>query len=419
MTLTRRGILGAGTLALAAATPLRHSLAQSGRPADETIRIGILHDMSGPYRDLSGPTAVVCAKQAVAEFAAANPSIKVELLVADHQNKPDTGLSIVRQWFDEGGVDVVLGVSNSALAIALKAVVEQKDKLHLNTSAATSGLTSEYCSPNAVHWGYDTWCLANGTGGPLVRQGLDSWYFITPNYAFGKTFQADITASVEAAGGKVLGAAIYPFPETTDFSTYLLQAQSSGAKAIAFTGAGTDFINVVKQAGEFGITTSGKTKFVGFAGYITSVMALGLKASQGLVGTETFYWDLNDRTRSFMSRVKGQLPPNVFPCHNQAGDYSALVHYLKVVKEMGPAKAKISGRETMAAMKAMPTDDDCFGKGMIRADGRKIHASYLLGVKKVEDSKYPGDVYNVLAETPADKAFRPMADGKCTMPGVK
>ena len=413
MTLTRRGILGAGTLAVAA-TPVRRSFAQAARNSDDTVRIGILHDMSGPYRDISGPTSVVCARQAIQEFTAANPSIKVELLAADHLNKPDHGLAIVRQWFDEGGVDAVIGVSNSALAIALKSVVEQKDKLHLNTGAATSALTSEYCSPNALHWGYDTYCLANATGAPLVKQGLDSWFFITPNYAFGKTFQADVTASVEGAGGKVIGGVTYPFPETTDFSAYLLQAQASRAKAIAFTGAGADFVNVVKQAAEFGLTR-GDTKFVGFTGYINSVMALGLKAAQGLTESETFYWDLNDRTRSFMARVKPQLPANVFPCHNQAGDYAVLVHYLKVVKEMGPAKAKASGRETMAAMKAMPTDDDCFGKGMIRADGRKIHPAYLFGVKSPEESRYPGDVYKVLAVTPADQAFRPMSEGKCAM----
>ncbi len=410
MRLNRRTLLAAGAATLAA--PAHIVRAQT---RDETIRIGLLHDMSGTYRDIAGPTSVVCARQAIAEFTAANPSIKVELQVADHLNKADTGLSITRKWFDQDNVDVVQGVSNSALAIALKAVTEQKDKLHLNTSAATSALTGEYCSLNTIHWGYDTWCLAHSTGGPLVQQGADTWFFITPNYAFGAMFQADVTDSVVQAGGKVVGSVTYPFPETVDFSSYLLQAQASGAKAIAFTGAGVDFVNVVKQVQEFGIGGGGKQRFVGFTGYINSVMALGVQVAQGLTETETFYWDLNDRTRGFMARVKPHLPAGTFPCHNHAGDYAALVHYLKVVKEIGPAKAKASGRDAVAAMKAMPTDDDCFGKGMIRADGRKIHPSYLFAVKTPQESKYEGDVYKVLATIPADKAFRPISEGKCPL----
>jgi branched-chain amino acid transport system substrate-binding protein len=411
MSLSRRRLMGASILT--AATPVHRVFAQPAS-GDTTIRIGLLEDMSGPYRDITGPTSVICTQQAIREFRAANPDIAVELLSADHQNKPDVGLGIVRQWFDQSGVDAVVGVSNSALAIAMKAVVEQKDKLHLNTSAASSALTSEYCSPNALHWGYDTWCLAHATGGPLVRQGLDTWFFITPNYAFGKMFQNDVTEAVTEAGGNVIGSVSYPFPETTDFSAYFLQAQSSGAKAIAFTGAGNDFVNCVKQAHEFGLTM-GKTTFVGFSGYINSVVALGLPVAQGLTEAETFYWDLNDRTRSFMGRVKPYLPVGTLPCQNHAGDYAAVLHYLKVAKAMGPAKAKASGRATMMAMKAMPTDDDCFGVGSVRADGRTIHPAYLFGVKSPEESKYPGDLYKVLATIPADKAFRPMADGRCAM----
>lgn len=411
MTLSRRSLMGA-SLASAAA-PLRRVRAQSAGSGD-AIRIGVLEDMSGPYRDITGPTSVVCAQQAIREFRAANPDIAVDLVSADHQNKADIGLAIVRQWFDQAGVDVVVGVSNSALAIALKAVVEQKDKLHLNASAASSALTSEYCSPNSLHWGYDTWCLAHATGGPLVRQGLDTWFFITPNYAFGKMFQSDVTEAVTEAGGKVIGSVSYPFPETTDFSAFLLEAQSSGAKAVAFTGAGSDFVNCVKQAHEFGLTV-GKTTFVGFSGYINSIVALGLPVAQGLTEAETFYWDLNDRTRSFMARVKPHLPAGTLPCQNHAGDYAAIVHYLKAVKAMGPAKAKASGRAVMTAMKAMSTDDDCFGPGSIRADGRTIHPAYLFGVKSPGDSKYPGDLYKVLATTPADRAFRPMSAGHCAM----
>ena len=407
----RRAILGASLLATAGASRLVH--AQARRP-EETIRIGILHDMSGAYRDIAGPTSVVCARQAIREFTAANPDIPVELLVADHQNKSDVGLSIARQWFDRDNVDMVLGVSNSALAIALKSVIEAKDKAHINTGAATSALTSEYCSPNSIHWSYDTWCLSHATGAPLVKQGWDSWFFITPNYAFGQMLQADTTHSVEGAGGKVLGSISYPFPETTDYSAFLLKAQSSGAKVVAFLGAGTDFVNAVKQAQEFGLMKPGR-RFVGLTGYINSVMALGLPTAQGLTQTETFYWDLNPRTRAFMGRVKGQLPPETFPCHNHAGDYAGLLHYLKAVGSIGVAKAKASGRDTVAAMKSLPTDDDCFGIGSIRKDGRKLHPTYLFEVKKPKDSRGPGDVYSVLAETSAEQSFRPIADGACAM----
>jgi branched-chain amino acid transport system substrate-binding protein len=407
----RRAVLGAGLLA--ATVPGRPPLAQQRRPG-ETLRVGILHDMSGVYRDISGPTSVACARQAVREFQAVDPGIGVELLVADHQNKTDVGLAVARQWFDRDGVDAVLGVSNSALAIAMRSVVEQKDKVHLNTAAATSSLTSEHCSPNAIHWTYDTYCLSHATGEPLVRQGFDSWFFITPNYAFGHTLQADTTRSVEAAGGSVVGAVAYPFPETADFSAFLLQARASRAKVAAFLGAGTDFVNAVKQAQEFGVMRSG-VRFVGLTGYINSVMSLGLEAAQGMTQTETFYWDLNDRTRAFMERMRPHLPPNTFPCHNHAGDYSALLHYLKVAGAIGPARARASGRDMVAAMRETPTDDDCFGRGTIRKDGRKLHPTYLFLVKAPAESRGPGDVYRVLAETSAERSYRPVAEGTCAM----
>lgn len=408
MILNRRTLMGAS---LATAASSRRVFAQA---KDNTIRIGALEDMSGPYRDITGPTSVACVEQAVREFTAANPGIKVEVVSADHQNKPDNGLAIVRGWYDTAGVDAVVGVSNSALAIALKAVVEEKDKLHLNTSAASSALTSDYCSPNSLHWSYDTWCLSHATGGPLVKQGLDTWFFITPNYAFGKVLQADMSSAVEAEGGKVLGGISYPFPETSDFSAFFLQAQASGAKAVCFLGAGNDFVTCVKQAREFGLM-GGKTTLVGLTGYINSVQALGLKTAAGLTEAETFYWDLNDRTRAFTARMKPHLPDGTLICQNHAGSYGTVVHYLKAVKAMGPAKAKASGRATMAVMKSMPTDDDAFGKGEIRKDGRVIHPCYLFGVKTPEESKYPGDYYKILATTPADKAFRPIADGNCAM----
>lgn len=411
MTLSRRAAIGAG---LASAAMSAAPLSAQPRNPGQTLRVGLLQDMSGAYRDISGPTSVVCARQAIREFQADNPDIGVDLLVADHQNKSDVGLAIARQWFDRDNVDVVLGVSNSALAIALKPVVEQKDKVHINTSAATSALTSEYCNLNSIHWSYDTYCLSHATGEPLVKQGYDSWFFITPNYAFGHMLQADTTHSVESSGGRVVGGVTYPFPETTDFSAFLLQAQASGAKVVAFLGAGTDFVNAVKQAAEFGLMR-GRLRFVGLTGYINSVMSLGLAAAQGLTQTETFYWDLNDRTRAFMARLRPELPPNTFPCHNQAGDYSGLLHYLKAAKAVGIARAKASGRDAVAAMKEMPTDDDAFGIGTVRRDGRKLHPTYLFTVKSPAESRAPGDVYKVLAVTPAERSFRSIEDGKCMM----
>jgi branched-chain amino acid transport system substrate-binding protein len=411
MTLSRRAAIGTG---LASAAVYAGPLSAQPRSPEQTLRVGLLQDMSGAYRDISGPTSVACARQAIREFQASNPDVGVDLLVADHQNKSDVGLAIARQWFDRDNVDLVLGVSNSALAIALKPVVEQKDKVHINSSAATSALTSEYCSPNAIHWSYDTYCLSHATGEPLVKQGYDSWFFITPNYAFGHMLQADTTHSVETSGGRVVGAVTYPFPETTDFSAFLLQAQASGAKVVAFLGAGTDFVNAVKQAAEFGLMR-GKLRFVGLTGYINSIMSLGLTAAQGLTQTETFYWDLNDRTRAFMARLRPELPSNTFPCHNQAGDYSGLLHYLKAAKAMGVPRARASGRAVVATMKDMPTDDDAFGTGTIRRDGRKLHPTYLFTVKSPAESRAPGDVYKVLAVTSAERSFRSIEDGKCSM----
>jgi branched-chain amino acid transport system substrate-binding protein len=383
------------------------------QPSD-TIRIGVLTDLSGPYRDVTGPTSVACARLAVEEFTQAHPDIKVELIAADHMNKADVGVSIVREWFDRGDVDVVTDIGNSAVAIALSAVCSEKDKIQLNTAAGSSELTGKRCSANLIHWSYDTWCFAHAIGDALTRAGGSTWYFVTADYAFGHAIQTDTTRFIEAAGGKVVGASAYPFPGTTDFSSYLLAAQSSGAKVLAFANAGDDFINCVKQANEFGVTKGG-VKVAGIINSITVVVAAGLPVMQGLTVSETFYWDLNERTRAFMARVRPRLPAGVFPTYTHAGAYAAVSHYLKVVREMGVAKAKTSGRETIAAMKAMPTDDDCFGKGLIRADGRKIHPAYLFEVKTPAESRYPGDVYRLTSTIPIDKAFRPMNEGGCSL----
>ncbi|CAA9285355.1 MAG: Leucine-, isoleucine-, valine-, threonine-, and alanine-binding protein [uncultured Craurococcus sp.] len=405
MHLTRRAALGA-TAGLLAAPALRAQTA-------DVIRIGVLTDLAGPYRDVTGPTSVACVRQAVEEYTAARPGLRVEVIAADHQNKPDVGINTVRQWFDQRGVDVVTDVGNSAIALGINPVCVEKDKVHLNASAGTSDLTGRACTPNSIHWSYDTWCLSNTSGTALTKAGGDRWYFITADYAFGHAIERDTTRFIEAAGGKMIGASRYPFPQTTDFSAFLLQAKASGAKVLGLAMAGDDLVNCVKQAQEFGLTRS--MKLAAIIGSITGVNAAGLQTMQGMYIAETFWWDLDDRTRAFTRRVQQKLPAGVFPNYVHAANYSGILHYLKAVEALGIARAKASGREVVAQMKRMPTDDDAFGQGSIREDGRKIHPSYLLEVKKPGESRYPGDVYRLAATVPADQAFRPLAEGACPM----
>ena len=407
MNITRRGFVGAG---LAATLAPRLARAQS----DNTIRIGVITDMSGIYRDVSGPTTVACAQQAAAEFMAANPSIKVEILVADHQNKADVGLAITRKWFDQDGVDVIENVGNSSIALGAKYLIEDKNKVALITTAGSSDLTGKSCSANLVHWSWDSWCLAHSTATSLVRTGGSKWFFLTADYAFGHAAEADATKFVKAAGGAVLGSVRYPFGSTSDFSSFLLQAQSSGANVIAFANSGNELINCLKQAQEFGLDQGG-TRMAALVGYVTDVTGMGLSTAKGLSLTETFYWDLNGRTRAFMNRVKPRLAANVYPNMSQAGDYASVLHYLKAVKELGVERAKRSGRDVVDLMKKMPTDDDCFGQGSIRADGRKIHPAYLFEVKKPEESKSAGDVYKLVSTLSAAESFRPLEEGNCAL----
>jgi branched-chain amino acid transport system substrate-binding protein len=405
MHLTRRAALGA-TAGLLAAPALRAQTA-------DVIRIGVLTDLAGPYRDVTGPTSVACVRQAVEEYTAARPGLRVEVIAADHQNKPDVGINTVRQWFDQRGVDVVTDVGNSAIALGINPVCVEKDKVHLNASAGTSDLTGRACTPNSLHWSYDTWCLSNTSGTALTKAGGDRWYFITADYAFGHAIERDTTRFIEAAGGKMIGASRYPFPQTTDFSAFLLQAKASGAKVLGLAMAGDDLVNCVKQAQEFGLTRS--MKLAAIIGSITGVNAAGLQTMQGMYIAETFWWDLDDRTRAFTRRVQQKLPAGVFPNYVHAANYSGILHYLKAVEALGIARAKASGREVVAQMKRMPTDDDAFGQGSIREDGRKIHPSYLLEVKKPGESRYPGDVYRLAATVPAEQAFRPLSEGGCPM----
>jgi len=331
------------------------------------------------------------------------------VIFADHQNKPDIGSNIARQWYDVEGVDVIVDVPTSSVALAVNNITKEKNKVHLNSTGGTSDLTGKACTPNTIHWTYDTWALANGTGNALVKTGGDSWFFLTADYAFGHALERDTSAAVEKAGGKVLGKVRHPFPGQ-DFSSFLLQAQSSGAKVIGLANAGGDTINSVKQAAEFGIVQGGQS-LAALLMFISDVHALGLETAQGLVFTEAWYWDLNDNTRAFAEEFaadnNGAKPTMV-----QAGVYSAVTHYLKAVHELG---SDADGAKVVEKMKSMPTEDRVFGKGYIRPDGRKIHDMYLFEVKKPEESKGPWDYYKIRAVIPADQAFRPIEEGECPL----
>ena len=405
MPISRRGLLAAAPLAASlAARPARAQTA----PPPAPLRIGVLTDLSGPYRDTGGATSVACARQAIRESGMA-----ADLVVGDHQQKADIGLAVARRWFDQDGVDVIIDVNNSAIALAVSGLAREKDRLHLNTGAATSDLTGVACNANTAAWTTDTWCRAHSTAGAVLRAGGKAWYFITADYAFGKSIEADAAGFITAGGGRIVGSARYPFPGTTDFSAYLLQAAASGADVIAFANTGADLANCIKQAREFQLPGPGQ-RLAAMSGYITDFHAVGAADAQGLLMTENFYWDLNDRTRAFLGRVKAEVPEN-WPSTAHASAYSAVLHYLKAARAMGPAAARVSGAATLAAMKAMPTDDDCFGPGQIRADGRKIHPAYLFQVKTPGQSTGPWDLFTVAETIPADQAFRPLADGRCPL----
>jgi branched-chain amino acid transport system substrate-binding protein len=403
MRLARRSLLAAA--ASAAALPIRRSRAQA-RPV---IRIGVMNDMSGPYRDVNGPTGVICAKQAVQEFAAG--AFDVDVLSADHQNKPDVAVSLAREWFDQRGVDIIIDVAATSCALALASICREKNKVLIPTSTASSDVTGKACTPNSIHWVFDTYMEAKSTGGAMVKAGGDTWYFITPNYAFGEATQRDTTRFVEAGGGKVLGGQLYPFPETTDYSAFLVKAQASGAKILGICGAGADLINIIKQAHEFGLSRS--MNLAALVAYTTDIRSIGIEMAAGTRLSETYYWDLNERTRSFQKRIQPKVA--LWPNMAQAGDYSCTLHYLKTVADMGAAAAKADGAATVARMKAMPTDDDCFGPGKIREDGRKIHPVYLFEVKQPSESKGEWDLYKLIGTTPADEAFRPLTDNACPL----
>ena len=374
--------------------------------AQTTIKIGVMNDRSGIYADITGEGSAVAAQMAADDFGT-DKGITVEVVSADHQNKPDVGSNIARQWYDTENVDAIADVPTSSVALAVNDITREKNKVFLNSGAASSDLTGSKCSPNTVHWTYDTWALANGTGGAMVAAGGKTWFFVTADYAFGHALERDTSAVVTANGGEVLGAVRTPFPGT-DFSSFLLQAQSSGAQVIGLANAGGDTINSIKQASEFGITQGGQS-LAALLMFINDVHALGLDVAQGLVLTESFYWDMNDQTRAWSARFEEKTGKK--PSMIQAGVYGAVLHYLKAVEAAGTKDAAA----VMAKMKEMPTDDPLFGQGVVRADGRKVHDMYLFRVKKPEDSKGEWELYETVATIPAEKALRPLADGGCPL----
>jgi branched-chain amino acid transport system substrate-binding protein len=392
-------------------TALAVVMATGSAYAQTTVKIGVLTDMSSLYADIGGPGSVAAAKLAVADFNASNKDVKVEIVSGDHQNKADVGSSIANQWIDVEKVDMIVDVPNSGVALAVNEIVRNKNKVFVNSGAASSDLTGAKCSPNTVHWTYDTWMLANGTGKAIVKTGGDSWFFLTADYAFGHALERDTAAVVEKNGGKVVGKVRHPI-NTNDFSSFLLQAQTSKAKVIGLANAGGDTINSIKAAAEFGIVKGGQS-LAGLLVFASDVNALGLATAQGLTLTETWYWDQNDVNRAWAKKWQAERGGSgKFPTMVQAGVYAGVTHYLKAVAAL---KSGADGKAVVAKMKELPTDDPLFGKGTIREDGRKIHDAYLYEVKKPADSKHPGDFYNVRATIPAAEAFRPLKDGGCAL----
>ncbi len=398
------------TAAAAALMLAGSASAQQVQLSDGSIKIGVLTDMSGLYADFTGQGSVWAARKAVEDFGAAAKGLKVEVIGADHQNKADISSNIARQWFDVDKVDVVVDLVTTSTALAVSAIAREKNKVVLVSGAATSDLTGPQCSPNTIHWVYDTWSLANGTGNALAKTPKGkNWFFVTADYAFGHALERDTAAVVEKNGGKVLGRVRHPFPGQ-DFSSFLLQAQASKAQVIGLANAGADTTNAIKQAAEFGIVQSGQS-LASLLIFITDIHSLGLKTAQGLTFTEAWYWDLNDNNRAF---AKEFAPANrgVHPSMVHAGVYSSVLHYLKSVTALG---SDADGAKVIEKMKETPTDDRLFGKGTIRQDGRKVHDMYLFEVKKPEESKAAWDYYKLVSTIPANEAFRPMSEGKCPL----
>ena len=400
-------MLATALAAGAAALPGRRA-----RAAGKALTIGVCSDFSGTYSDIGGETSVACVRQALEDWGASAKGYDVTVIKGDHQNKPDIGAGLARQWFDSG-VDLLIDVPNSAVALAIAGVAAEKNKAYINTNAATSALTGPKCNASTIHWTYDTYMLSHSTGGAMVAAGGKSWFFITANYAFGQLLRDQTSAVIKAAGGTVVGDVAYPFPQTTDFSSFLVQAQSSGAQVLGLANAGKDTVNAIKQAQQFGITQSGM-RIAGLLIYLNDIHGLGLEIAQGLVLTESFYWNLNERTRAFTKRVLPKTPNN-YPSMAQAGCYSGTLHFMKAVDAIGLEAANKSGADIVAQMKRMPTSDDAFGECSIRADGRFMCPSYLFRVKKPGQSSVAWDYYDLLHTSTAEQTFSPMATEGCPL----
>ncbi|WP_374708049.1 ABC transporter substrate-binding protein [Bradyrhizobium sp. RD5-C2] len=396
--------------ALVMTTSLVLAGSASAQTMDKVAKVGALGDQSGLYQDIGGPGSTVAAQMAIEDSGLLAKGWKIDLISADHQNKPDVAVNIGKQWIDVEKVDVFVDLAASNVGLAIANLAKDKNVVNLNSGSGSSDLTGSQCTPNTVHWSYDTYMLANGTGRALVKSGGDTWFFISADYAFGQALERDTTAAVTAGGGKVLGSVKHPL-NTADFSSFLLQAQSSKAKVIGLANAGGDTTNAIKQAAEFGIVSGGQ-KLAGMLMFLTDVHSLGLNVAQGLNFTESFYWDMNDQTRAFTKRFMERFKKNP-PTMVQAGVYASLIHYFKALEALGGNPH--DGRAVVAKMKELPTDDPLFGKGSIRIDGRKIHPAYLFEVKKPSESKYPWDYYKLVATIPADEAFLPLEKSACPL----
>jgi branched-chain amino acid transport system substrate-binding protein len=386
-------------------------LAAPALAQDKNVKIGVLNDMSSLYADIGGPNSVAAIKMAVEDSGLPAKGWTIEVLSGDHQNKPDIGVNIARQWIDSEKVDAIADTPNSGVALAVSNLVREKNAILLNSGAATADLTGKACTPNTISFTYDTYMLANGTGKALTKAGGDTWFFLTSDYAFGHALERDTSAVVTASGGKVLGSVNHPL-NTSDFSSFLLQAQASKAKVVGLANAGGDTTNAIKQASEFGIVAGGQ-KLAALLLFITDVNALGLKTAQGLTFTESFYWDMNDQTRAWSKRFEKVSPKGMMPSMTVAGNYAAVLHYLKALEALGGNPH--DGAKVVAKMKEIPTDDPLFGKGPLRADGRRIIPAYLFEVKKPDESKYPWDYYKLVATISPEDAAVPIEKSECPL----
>lgn len=398
------------TMAVAIGALVLSAQVSQAQFSDNVLRIGVLNDQSGIYADMAGPGSVVAAQIAVDEFGGKIGNVPIEIIRGDHQNKPDIGLNIARKWLDTDGVDLIADIPNSSISLAISGLVRDKNKVAVITTSNSNRLTGDSCSPNHVHWTLDNYSLAKSTGQAVVKSGGKNWFFLTADYAFGHDMEREAGDFVKQSGGSVVGAVRHPL-SSSDFSSYLLQAQSSKANVIALANSGSDFTNSIKQATEFGITQGGQS-LAGLAVYLTDVKSLGLESGKGIYLSEPFYWDLNDQTRAF-ARKFGERHGGAMPTSFQAGVYSGVLHYLKAVAAVG---SDGDGRAIVAKMKELPTEDLAFGKGSVRVDGRKMHPMYLFRVKSPGESKSPWDLYAKAGETPAAEAFKPL-DSACSLVG--